>query len=658
MPSPNTPVETLPYELLLKIFEDSAGPLPCGPDPSLIQGPDSAWLRKCLRMRKALPLVCRTWNAPATEVLYSDIVLRRMGQITALSEALNACLTPPGSALSPGAGLSHLPQSSVLKRIRVDSLIVWQKYSRVVKEDLAYIFNRCTHLTSFEFHPTSAFPLLDDTLQHEWRLYPLFTPGWVFRCDAIDVIDGNVPVIMNPVADAFDVRLGSGLRDLDLMSTVAMDSSWDCASIPLHIHRLLRKGAGHVTSLKLGSMKLERWRGDPMAELYETPLVFPALKELYLYFSCPELIDYIRQVWVLPRLTHLTMLECAHWPEALLASHGAALRYLHVYLDTSIHDFPPETDTTSINVMTQLLVFMSSPMITKLLPTLEHLVLPYTLLYRPNSRLRLRHPTLKYLDVWRRNINFKDVLRVSDQNPFGHCDAVRGCVLEESYSDVPNLRYVRLLSPGFEDELGGAPRYHLPAVQNFDWPIICHPSILEGSREGFCIHNLSRERVVQLPWGVLSYPAFRTRLSAAFRCCGTSFPSDPEEYEEWKDSDVPIDEEMLRAVLEEQGLPVDCSPIDAADDEFQADLLVEDDSSSDSGETESCASLDEDDSGYQVGAPDDPEEGPTHASMLEVFRQGLQHTCARRGVSASHGVGRISDSLDSAKASLTANDDR
>ncbi|KAI0644814.1 hypothetical protein C8Q79DRAFT_967901 [Trametes meyenii] len=654
MSSSIPPVEALPYELLLKIFEESAGPTPCGPDPSLIQGPDSAWLRQCLRTRKALPLVCRAWNVPATEVLYSDIVLRRMGQITALSETLNACLTPPTStSLSPD--LSYLPRSSVcseslspspatqstaysslprdlalfIKRIRVDSLIVWQKYSLVVKEDLAYIFNRCTHLTCFEFHPTSAFPLLDDTHQYDWRLCPLFTPGWIFRCDAIDDADGHAPP--NPVADAFDARLSSGIRDLDLMSTVAMDSSWECSSIPLHVHRLLQKGAGHITSLKLGSMKLERWRGDPMAELYETPLVFPALKELYLYLSCPEFTDYIRQVWVLPRLTNLTILGCAQWPVALFATHGAAVRFLHLYLDTSTwHDFDPSTDALSNNIITQLPAFMSSPKMTKLLPALEHLVLPCTLLYMPGSRLRLRHPTLRYLDVWRRDIDFKETLQVPDPSPFGHSETIRGCVLEELYCDVPSLRQVRLLSPGFEPGQGGVPRYHLPVVQHFDWPIICHPSILEESRENFCIHNLSRERVIQLPWGVLSYSAFKNRLTAAFQCCVTSFPPTPEEYREWEDSDVPVDNEMLHAVLEEQNLPVDCdSIIELAEAEFRADLL-DDDSSTDSEESEGYTVSQDGEDHVELGASEGSVEVPTHMSMLEMFRQSQQCRAASR----------------------------
>lgn len=85
--SNGSPATSLPYELLLQIFLDTV-PRLHEYDPSVSQGFRSSWLSKSLRTKKALPLVCRAWHAPATDILYSDIVLRRMGQVPALAEAL------------------------------------------------------------------------------------------------------------------------------------------------------------------------------------------------------------------------------------------------------------------------------------------------------------------------------------------------------------------------------------------------------------------------------------------------------------------------------------------------------------------------------------------------------------------------------------------
>ncbi|TFK83822.1 hypothetical protein K466DRAFT_655029, partial [Polyporus arcularius HHB13444] len=77
---------SIPYDILLHIFENTQiGLHEC--EHSVVPEPRSRWFAG-LRMEKALTLVCKGWACPATKLLYADIVLRRMGQITALAHTL------------------------------------------------------------------------------------------------------------------------------------------------------------------------------------------------------------------------------------------------------------------------------------------------------------------------------------------------------------------------------------------------------------------------------------------------------------------------------------------------------------------------------------------------------------------------------------------
>lgn len=74
------------YIALELIFEATLPPIPLV-DPSLSYGPDSTWGEK-LRTQKALNLVCHSWRAVAVQLLYHDIVIRRVNQIPALVRSL------------------------------------------------------------------------------------------------------------------------------------------------------------------------------------------------------------------------------------------------------------------------------------------------------------------------------------------------------------------------------------------------------------------------------------------------------------------------------------------------------------------------------------------------------------------------------------------
>ncbi|KAI0737833.1 hypothetical protein C8Q80DRAFT_306268 [Daedaleopsis nitida] len=80
----------LPQEILISIFvftqpgatNDRA--FVYRSNPSVMVGPHNPWLGD-LCTKNRLTLVCKGWSAPATAVLYGEIVIRRMGQIAALA---------------------------------------------------------------------------------------------------------------------------------------------------------------------------------------------------------------------------------------------------------------------------------------------------------------------------------------------------------------------------------------------------------------------------------------------------------------------------------------------------------------------------------------------------------------------------------------------
>ena len=58
-------------------------------DSSLYAGPDSPWC-EALRMKKSIVQVCNSWCQIGSELLYEEISIRRVGQISALLRTLDA----------------------------------------------------------------------------------------------------------------------------------------------------------------------------------------------------------------------------------------------------------------------------------------------------------------------------------------------------------------------------------------------------------------------------------------------------------------------------------------------------------------------------------------------------------------------------------------
>ncbi|PIL32991.1 hypothetical protein GSI_05109 [Ganoderma sinense ZZ0214-1] len=345
-----SPFLRLPPELLLHIFKGTVPPL-YQHDPSLVQGPRNPWLA-ALRTRKALVLTCKTFFAPATEVLYEDIVFRRMGQIPALARTLGA--SPPPTKYGP-----RLDFGALVKRIRMDGCVIWAPCADVVREDLRLILHRCVGLRSFSFHPHPQFPCANDPAGlGDWDM---FNPVWLVTAnDNIASIGGLLRH-----------RFSTSLRTFDLAMTLD-------AILLEHLHWFL-SAAPHLAVLKLGPVLPD----DYHSTLAALPvLTLPSLRELQIHATHPPFQSHVAQRWALPRLSALTLLACAAVPEALLAAHGAALTYLHVR-----HGLAFVWDVSQFAPLARL---------PALCPVLEHLVVPTW----HRAPLPVHSPTLRWLDVW------------------------------------------------------------------------------------------------------------------------------------------------------------------------------------------------------------------------------------------------------------------
>ena len=151
----------LPPEILRAIFL-FARPYIHQHSPSVTLGPNNPWLLS-LRTKKALTLVCKAWSAPATAVLYDDVVIRRTGQIPPLTQTL--------------VSSKRYNHADLVRSIRLDSCVVWKTCEDTMHKDLCEIMRRCTRLTSFSFHPPfslmemSRFPLMNPDF-HSLNLRP------------------------------------------------------------------------------------------------------------------------------------------------------------------------------------------------------------------------------------------------------------------------------------------------------------------------------------------------------------------------------------------------------------------------------------------------------------------------------------------------------
>ncbi|KAI0628450.1 hypothetical protein C8Q77DRAFT_1203825, partial [Trametes polyzona] len=333
----------LPQELLLHIFK-SIPPPSHEYDPSIIQGPRSEWM-STLRARKALVMTCKAFVGPAMEVLYEDIVLRRMGQVPALARTLDPLRNPSADSIA-----------ALVRKVRMDSCVVWAPFADVVREELHLILRQCTSLKEFAFYPHINFSFeagpTSDT-------FDAFNPMWLLEFNSGD---GSTNGLLHaPIAH--------GLSSLDLKLSLHSKPEF------VALHELLGSAS------RLEKLKLDLTSYFPhYPPQFSGPIALHSLRDMS--FSCRNdhhwFLDYVCDLWELPSLQALTLVEPGILSIArVLRTHGAHLTYLqwnrHWYSETSDDAFSD---------------------LCRVCPRLEHLVVQRS----PAGLLPVvRSPTLRFL---------------------------------------------------------------------------------------------------------------------------------------------------------------------------------------------------------------------------------------------------------------------
>ncbi|TFK70584.1 hypothetical protein BDN72DRAFT_838809 [Pluteus cervinus] len=136
--NPESPADSLfhelPPEILFHIFQLTITP-GCFLDHSLSRGPNSEWCED-LRIRKTLLLVCKFWHLTALPILYRYVIIRRVGQLVALSRTLEDNPKRIGTVV----------QSIVLEGF------VPQGYSKLFTQRIEVILGICPALSSLSFN--------------------------------------------------------------------------------------------------------------------------------------------------------------------------------------------------------------------------------------------------------------------------------------------------------------------------------------------------------------------------------------------------------------------------------------------------------------------------------------------------------------------------
>ncbi|EIW78214.1 hypothetical protein CONPUDRAFT_138596 [Coniophora puteana RWD-64-598 SS2] len=130
------PAMALPFELVIDIIDRACAP-PSLLDPYLGCGPMSPWAQN-LRFQKGLTLVCKSWSEAGKELLYRDVVIRRISQLPLLAHALFKDST---STLAP-----------MVKKLRLLCYVSSSQH-RVLEISLKSVFLMCTRIRHLVFDP-------------------------------------------------------------------------------------------------------------------------------------------------------------------------------------------------------------------------------------------------------------------------------------------------------------------------------------------------------------------------------------------------------------------------------------------------------------------------------------------------------------------------
>ncbi|KAJ7153248.1 hypothetical protein C8R46DRAFT_1301489 [Mycena filopes] len=389
----------LPLEILHAIF-DLALPPEEFLNPSLHLGPNSPW-SQAMRLKLALVSVCKAWNLAGTAFLYRSIALRRVHQIKPL---LSTLLSTPrlGAFVHAIQFPCYVPPS----------------HCESVAPDMAQIFALCPSLVHLEHNPA-------------FELRPFVAGDDVPEADAAPDLEWDPADFPLPPPTLTSLKLGEGLFDIRVVQA--------CSD-----------------SLQELSMDCVAWEADPEPE---DEVYFASLHTLNVNLDADTPEAEFPPCWQMPQLKRLSITigcDVDHanilaWLEGLLEVVGPQIEYLA---------FPANYTRGTREAARQLeeLSVWDVSRWLQMCPNLEHVVLSEMYILE-NDDADMRFPTIKYLDMWRSNVE------LWDRSMSTRASAIRNILDVETalrLGKLPNLQHVRLLDTAL------APLVDVPRVFDRD----------------------------------------------------------------------------------------------------------------------------------------------------------------------------------------------
>ncbi|KAL1669992.1 hypothetical protein GGF50DRAFT_122714 [Schizophyllum commune] len=236
----------LPAEVLSIIFDWAMEPSFLI-RPTFATIPSDAWAI-CMRTKRSLALVCRSWNAVALEFLYRDIGFTSIGQIAAFQESLSN---------------SKGDLASLVRTVTVACYVA--SYHRpVYYEDLCAILLMCRRLHSFS---TCIREPLDPSFGYRFQshLCPISLPRCVVNLSINDephlTVAEILPLVKSTSArlQSLDFALTDSIEDhlfeRDLEFDCLTAFSLDCPRVDI-LYMVSRWSTPRLTHLTLSSMSL------------------------------------------------------------------------------------------------------------------------------------------------------------------------------------------------------------------------------------------------------------------------------------------------------------------------------------------------------------------------------------------------------------------
>ncbi|KAI5900084.1 uncharacterized protein SCHCODRAFT_02562157 [Schizophyllum commune H4-8] len=346
-------VSDIPAEILQSILDFTVAPTFLLTPGLTIR--EDAWLIY-MKIKRSLPLVCRSWYASANPMLYRDIALRSVGQVAALLETLQ-----------------NAPTLASLITSLSFACYVAEHHEEAYANDATLLLQLCQAARSVSFIAMNA-PL---SLP---QLLPLLNPA----CP--------------PLPHLTRLHLNEGFDSEALLSdqyklvATPGEEGWYIRTQPLRPRRFLVGASHHLVELSLPFV----------SAMQSAPaLTFPSLVSFGCLVNCigSDSFGRITSIWEMPRLQRFSISLLGlgspylfqymgtrdYLPRigSFVARHGAQLRYLHI-LDHAHYT----------NDHRDLMLDIQSAL--DHCPRLEHLVLPSNV--RPTPALH--HPTVRWIDIW------------------------------------------------------------------------------------------------------------------------------------------------------------------------------------------------------------------------------------------------------------------